>query len=57
MYKRLDGGICFKNTALRQRPTLKKLNYIEDLRLLAHNLVNKSLWRDIPNFKLAHFRI
>ena len=40
--------------ALRQRPTLKKLKDIEDLRLLAHN---KSLWRDIPNFKLAHIRI
>ena len=38
--------------ALRIRPTLKKLkDIIEDLRLLAHN---KSLWRDIPNFKLAH---
>ena len=40
--------------ALRQRPTLNKLKDIEDLRLLAHN---KSLWRDIPNFKLAHIRM
>ena len=40
--------------ALRQRPTLKKLKDIEGLRLLAHNA---SLWRDIPNFKLAHIRM
>ena len=43
-----------KYSPLRQRPTLRKLNDIEDLRFLAHN---KSLWRDIPNCKLAHKHI
>lgn len=40
--------------ALRKRPTLRTLKDIDNLRTLAHN---KSLWRDIPNFKLAHIRI
>ena len=30
------------------------IDIIEDVRLLAHN---KSLWRDIPKFELAHIRI
>jgi len=40
--------------ALRKRPTLRTLKDIDNLRTLAHN---KSLWRDIPNFKLAHIRV
>ena len=42
--------------ALRQRAkaNTEKAQSFEDFRLLAHN---KSLWRDIPKFQLAHIRI
>ena len=40
--------------ALRQRPKLRDLNDIENLRALAHN---KVLWRDLPNFRLIRIRV
>ena len=40
--------------ALRQRPKLRDLNDIENLRALAHN---KVLWRDLPNFRLIRISV